>query len=235
MMNQNFESPFLELPREIRDMIYDYALDWPNLEAIFSRVSTLRNRANERWRTNKLDKTEYGGRIGQYMRKITKLIQPTLITPSVLLLNRQISDEARIRLYRKTLVLPGQVSIEQHYDKLKGPAILHFMSKAALQNVQRVELRINFKPGPIGMLEASTMHSMLSPIWVERNSVQELRVVVNEPSDQGTCSRVYQYNVTAEGLTAVSHAVRIEVRRQRIDSTDVGLGATVCCRAAPDV
>ncbi|CAK3801485.1 Hypothetical predicted protein [Lecanosticta acicola] len=106
---------FMNLPREIRDMIYEDALDW-------SDVTTALVRSMANW-ANKEKPFPY----------------PRRTTPTVLLINRQIASEARQVLVKKPLHIsfPGDHSITQEKHI---PNILHFISPATLQQVRALHL-----------------------------------------------------------------------------------------------
>lgn len=106
---------FMDLPREIRDMVYEYAVD-P------SDITTSINRSMANWAD-----------------RDTPFPYPARSTPNVLLINRQISNEAREMLDKKPLVLTfadgNSIKQEAHV-----PSILQFITRPSLQNVRVLHL-----------------------------------------------------------------------------------------------
>jgi hypothetical protein len=80
------QSPFLRLPQELRDLVYEEILDWSECSVQMSKCIT-------NWKANISKKFPF----------------PLKTTPGILLVNRQISVEAREVLHKKPLniVFPG--------------------------------------------------------------------------------------------------------------------------------
>jgi len=98
--------PFLRLPAELRIKVYDYSLDWNDGIWHFSRVQKaleLRRISQGIKLLTDLELYKEGG--AAYT--VTMNINPKefLHTPTILLLNRQISSEAKHVLHRKELVM----------------------------------------------------------------------------------------------------------------------------------
>jgi len=108
---------FLNLPRELRDIIYADALDWSDVSQ--SLVRTLAN----------------------WVDKSVKSTAPTTSTPTVLLLNRQITSEALTVLHSKplTMVFPADHSISR---RCRMPDMLDYITRGTLQHVQTLVLRL---------------------------------------------------------------------------------------------
>lgn len=133
--------PFTQIPREVRDVIYDYVLNWPNTN-------------HYKWARPSIPK-------------------PILHTPSIFLVNRQVSMEARTRLDRKRFLL---CSVPRHLDvRQEKYDITSFISKATLQNIPLVTLRIESYP----LVDPSwpmILHTLLQ-VWGEENRLKKLEVI----------------------------------------------------------
>ncbi|KAK5122159.1 hypothetical protein LTR85_004405 [Meristemomyces frigidus] len=107
----------LDLPRELRDMIYGEALDW-------SDISQQLKRTMVKW-TDKTNKPPY----------------PKRSTSTILLLNRQITSEALTVLHAMPLALvcPGDHNMQKQHQV---PNMLRFITRATLQHVQHLHLKI---------------------------------------------------------------------------------------------
>ncbi|TKA29198.1 hypothetical protein B0A50_03708 [Salinomyces thailandicus] len=108
---------FSNLPRELRDQIYNEMLDW-------SEISVVLKRDLAKW----VDKTEdipYSARS----------------TPTILQLSREITAEALLVLRKKPLVLecPAESSLLQ---ERQVPNLIRLMTSATLQNVQHLVVQL---------------------------------------------------------------------------------------------
>ncbi|KAK3708543.1 hypothetical protein LTR37_011438 [Vermiconidia calcicola] len=108
---------FMNLPRELRDQIYKECTDYSDISIQLAR--TMRE-----W-TNRQQSPPY----------------PSKTTPTVLLLNKQISREATNILNRKPLkiIYPGDVNINKATEV---PNLLRFISCNTLQKVQHLSIKI---------------------------------------------------------------------------------------------
>lgn len=108
---------FLDLPRELRDYIYAEALDW-------SDISKQLVRAVFEW-TDKTSPPPY----------------PKRSTPTILLLNKQVTAEALPVLRAKplTIVCPRDHGM-QRQDQV--PNMLHFITRSTLAHVQHLVLKL---------------------------------------------------------------------------------------------
>ena len=106
---------FQNLPLELREQIYDHAMDWSDVSV-------------------KLAKT-----LATWSDKSKPPTYPQLTTPTVLLLNHQIYDEAIEVLHKKTLniICPVKHSM-QKVDQV--PDITRFISTNTLQKVTKLNL-----------------------------------------------------------------------------------------------
>ena len=150
---------FLSLPYAIRMKIYSWALDWPDLRKTFARLSRECERAGDEMAASRDPKCTFP--ILQVGR---------LTTPTVLLLNRQISSEALPVLHAKTLVLdmppPSSPCIGRPMD------ITEFISEETLQCVRRVVLKMDLKNTQSW---GKTVETLLD-VWCVKNSLEEVMV-----------------------------------------------------------
>ncbi|KAK5136994.1 hypothetical protein LTR08_001501 [Meristemomyces frigidus] len=114
---QSTRATFLTIPRELRDMIYAKTLDWSDISQ--QLVRTLAD-----W-TDKSQKPPY----------------PKRSTPTVLLLNHQIHDEAVAVLHAKPLTI---ICPADHNMKMQAqvPNLLHFITRDTLRNVRHLSLKL---------------------------------------------------------------------------------------------
>ncbi|KAI7510841.1 hypothetical protein KC347_g3937 [Hortaea werneckii] len=108
---------FLDLPRELRDLVYDGALDWSDISSKLK---------------NSLDACA---------DKHYDVKYPQRSTPTVLLLNRQITSEALTVLRNKPLVI--DCPAEHHLLKERQvPNVMRFITRPTLQNVRHLVLNL---------------------------------------------------------------------------------------------
>lgn len=133
--------PFTQIPRELRDIVYDYVLNWPDSN-------------HYKWARPSIPK-------------------PILHTPSILLLNRQVSMEARSRVNRKQFLL---CSVPRHLDiRQEKYDITSFISKTTLQNIPLVTIQIESFP----LVDPSwpmILHTLLH-VWGKKNKLKKLEVI----------------------------------------------------------
>lgn len=108
---------FLDLPRELRDMIYADALDWSDISQQLART------------------------LAEWTDKAKKPPFPQRTTPTILLLNRQVTSEALPVLHAKplTVLFPRDHSLQKQQQM---PNILHLISRATLRHVSHLNLRL---------------------------------------------------------------------------------------------
>jgi hypothetical protein len=119
-LKDHMQSPslsFLDLPAEIRNQIYSDTLDWSDISKRFNRTMTL-------W----TDKTKMP-------------IYTPLTTPTVLVLNRQITSEALSILHNKPLHLtfPADHNMQMHTHV---PNTARFITSRTLQHVKTLILEV---------------------------------------------------------------------------------------------
>jgi hypothetical protein len=187
-MSYNSASPFLGLPAEIREMMYRYALIWPDLKAIFAKAKA------------ELDRT--GCELSPQARPLK--------TPCLFLLNRQIYREARDMQYRESLVIESPPPRSMHNGK--GLPITEFMNRATLQSLRFVvfDMDLDFGKHPSPQADCwLDLVKELFEIWEERNCIEkvEIRFTYNPPTKiRGWTFREAQHHrSTMDLLSRVRH------------------------------
>jgi hypothetical protein len=159
-------SPLLALPPEVRNCIYDAALGWPDLSNLAKAVLS-----------------QPGATIDQARSEQPLCTIPIphccRSTPSLLLLNRQITSEALEVLYRKALVLD---STPPFLQQLARPIdITQFISESTLQNLRFVVLKMDLDQRLSGAVSARGLLKtieMLLDIWLVKNNLEQVHVQV---------------------------------------------------------
>ncbi len=160
-------SPFLCLPFRLRYEIYTYAVNWPDLRVPFARLSRECERVEAIWESKRDPKCTFPS---------PRVAART--TPTILLLNRQITAEALPILRDKTLVLD---TLPPYTPFLGRPMdITDFIGEATLQRVRRVSLKMDLVLDARGW--AKTVETLLD-VWCVKNSLVE--VVVNVTNAYG--------------------------------------------------
>ena len=181
---------FLSLPLELRDDIYFRALAWPDLNPLFQKTQAENLNTLEAYRGTTVPKCT-----------IVRDRSIELVTPSILLLNRQITSEARVVLQKKVLTIssPPPVPIQ-----LAKPAdITEFIGEGVLQTVRFVTLRLNFKDHePRDWMK--TVENLLD-VWCERNDLQSLHICVEKRG--GFRGAEFKDSYTQSALARVGHAL----------------------------
>lgn len=156
---------FLDLPVELRNIIYSYSIQWPNFSEIFNEFSKWKSykaRCDEEKRTPLSARPSF-----EEMR-----------TPTILLLNRKITAEALVVLYGRPFVL---TSPSPHPIPFSNPVyITEFISEATLRNVRTVALNINLnytRTNSFGDANGWTRTvTTLFEVWKEKNSLIKVEV-----------------------------------------------------------
>lgn len=130
-------SPFLRLARELRDMIYDYAADWNDINAAMSEFKNARLEAY----------TEDFLHFNVNVMKSYDDKLPARTTPTILLLCRQITAEALDILRKKPLIL-NQAPLYYPRDAWCGDyfcsyGLKHFMTESTFQNIKTLVISLN--------------------------------------------------------------------------------------------
>ncbi|KAK3680033.1 hypothetical protein LTR78_000410 [Recurvomyces mirabilis] len=108
---------FLDLPAELRNKVYGYAADWSDI-------------------TPQLAET-----MSKWLNKTMMPLWPARSTPTILLLNKQITNEALVVLRNKPLVLSLPVNHDLQYQA-QVPVVLNLVSPTTLKYVQHLVLDI---------------------------------------------------------------------------------------------
>ncbi|KAK7754102.1 hypothetical protein SLS62_003948 [Diatrype stigma] len=146
---------FLDFPPEVRNAIYQYAVEYPTCRALFDSYYKQKDRG---------------------VRRIFHGARVKLHTPTVLLLNKQVTREALTVLRTQPFVIdkippwiPGH--------RLPLP-ITDFITPQTLQNIGSFEFKVTFGEGSGG--SGYIWRYILKPVldaWSQRNSVTRLRVM----------------------------------------------------------
>lgn len=158
-------SPFLALPLELRNSIYEYVLDWPDLCHSYRRTQ--------------FDEILYEPEISKAspLCVVPIPLVGEMRTPSLLLVNHQVTSEALVILHRKPLVLS---ETPPHVPQLAKPMdITEFISETTLQLVPRVVLQmdLSYNGGLPDRARAwlKTVETLLD-VWCIENSLELLEV-----------------------------------------------------------
>lgn len=151
--------PFLSLPYEVRREIYFWALDWPDLRPSFARLSRECEEAREKMSASPDPKCTF-----------PILHAGRLTTPTVLLLNRQITWEALPILRAKPFVLHDSPPTTPCTGRAMD--ITEFIGEETLQRVRRVVLKMDL----IGSEPWLRTIDTLLDVWCAQNSLEEILV-----------------------------------------------------------
>lgn len=140
-------SPFLRLPGELRNQIYDGLLNWNEAS----------NRFNKRIQA-------------QITLNADRLMPPQKRTPSILLLNRQITSEARAILHKKPIVIDFKIDPQRLVLKNKKlPSLFNFFSRGVFQTAPRVVLKMNHSAYAAVIPE-------LAKAWEEKHNLRRFKL-----------------------------------------------------------
>lgn len=153
-------SPLLALSSELRNIIYDYALSWPDLSVAFQEIEgSLSPRQSVSGPLCSIPKPRFST-FGE------------LRTPTILLLNRQITSEALEILREKPLILtrppPYVLQLAKPMD------ITEFIPEATLQKLRKVVLEMNFDTGDAQYW--LKMVELLLDVWCEETELESMVV-----------------------------------------------------------
>ncbi|TID27583.1 hypothetical protein E6O75_ATG00350 [Venturia nashicola] len=166
------DSALLNLPREIRDLIFSYCAVYPDLSVL---LSDHLEQARQSVRTH----FEHGIQEGQLVRLFpwASFEQPEPLpmqTPAIFLVNRQVSAEAFAILHASTLLLDVTVPINNSQEH-RAVFVTDFIGEGTLQSVRRCHLELDFTT----TAKASGWYRLirhLVDIWLAKNSLQSLTV-----------------------------------------------------------
>ena len=160
--------PFLALSAELRNAVYEYAIDWPDLSIAFERIATDPGLAYDQDASKSLPLCTF-----------PKPHFEEKTTPSLLLVNRQITAEALEILYVKPLIL---TSTPPYIPQLAKPMDIcdEFISEATLQRLRFVVLKIDLKYKPEHLAGSArcwlkTVETLLD-VWCVRNVLERVEV-----------------------------------------------------------
>lgn len=154
---------FLDLPPELRNLIYDFALHWPTSKELYAPY-------------NRIIDAHYA-RQGSGIKEDFPKYHGHLRTPTILLLCRAITRECLPMLRERKLVidrlppwLPGA---------LRPMLVSEFIGRRTFQNLRHIEIRLPLGQGHIGSgwVWVGVIDDILK-ILGERNQFKDLRVVV---------------------------------------------------------
>lgn len=162
---------FFSFPGELRNMIYDYSLCYPDSRQLFApyyrRPSANKTTPTSKWK-------------------------PRLRTPTILLLNKRITNECLPILKSTKLVinrLPPPVArdIHTHYfhnhEGHPQPSLFmrlsDFISPRTLQKIPQIDINVGLCEGPLGSgwAWAPVVYELLT-ILLQRNACSKLRLLI---------------------------------------------------------
>ncbi|KAI2473004.1 hypothetical protein F4781DRAFT_258078 [Annulohypoxylon bovei var. microspora] len=154
-------------PPEIRNMIYQYAIDYPSCRSLYDYYYDQREKA--------ISKIELRPR--SLNTKVSRYSKFTLRTPTILLLCKQITREALSLLYLQPFIIDR---IPPWIMGNPSPlSLVNFISRSTLQNIRFVQIKIplgentDFRSGKVWL---ELLHDVLNA-WSERNSLVRLQIM----------------------------------------------------------
>jgi hypothetical protein len=131
--------PFLNLPRELRDIIISYTIDYDGINPTLVQI-------NDSFPAKSLRSSKFPELYQGWMENLEA--RSFCTTPTILLLNHQIHDEALEMLQKKALRItnPPQYSMPGQFD------LSRVISDGALEKVRKVKFVLRTYPAKIRML-----------------------------------------------------------------------------------
>ncbi|TID25154.1 Protein phosphatase Slingshot-like protein [Venturia nashicola] len=125
--------PFLRLPRELRDIIIDYTIDYEGIDSMLVKI-------NSSFPFTYVGGRKFNEKLQEWMTELDGVCFRS--TPTVLLLNKQIYEEAQEILGKKPLRIshPPQYPIKRIYDSS------HVISGEALSKVTKIQFELQTYP-----------------------------------------------------------------------------------------
>lgn len=159
--------PFLKLPYHVRHDIYTLALDYPDLNPIFTQIKT----------QNSADEDDHES------TRLPKCVLPTphvpsrlKTTPGIMLCNRQTAWEAQEAMHSKTFTLKRP---PPHTTTLGRPMdITEFISEETLKGIRRVDFVMNLYGNPRAWLK--TMETLLD-VWSVKTHLRRIDITLEQP------------------------------------------------------
>lgn len=131
--------PFLSLPPELRNRIYDYAVSWPT-----TTVDRLPD--TELQSVLRCPNEECRGCVGTIPYTLPETHFDRLSTPSLLLVNRQISTEVTSVLYQEIFTISSLLLYKIHVKGMDN--IQEFIGESTLRRLNYItfEMELNYIP-----------------------------------------------------------------------------------------
>lgn len=195
-MHQVF--PFLELPYHVRHKIYTLALDYPDLDPVFTLIDTQNSAAEDEHFSTKLPKC---------VLPAPHVPERLRTTPGIMLCNRQTAREAQEAMRSKTFTLkrppPSPATLARPMD------ITEFISEDTLKGIRQVNFIMNLYGGPSDWLK--TMETLLD-VWSIESHLRRIHVTLEQPH-QLPLGQFWHPNYGHSALRTLS-MVRISLRHR---------------------
>lgn len=215
-MSQVF--PFLALPYDVRRGIYMFALGYPDLDPIFTRMGAQCSAVEDEHERTRLPACALP----------TPHVPASLkTTPGIMLCNRQTAMEAREVMQSKTFTLKRPPP--QTHTLARPMDITEFISEDTLKGVRRVHFIMDLA-GPRGWLK--TMETLLD-VWSVDTHLQRIDITLVQPDHLP----LGQFWETGFGRYAVRMLSMVRIwLQQSISNTylsgegriDINLGSKLC-------
>lgn len=166
-------SSFLSLPLELREEIYYYAIDWPDLSTFFQKAQA------DNFNTSKI--LEAKPRLKDIIIQDHSI---ELVTPTILLLNRQITSEALPVLQRKISTPPSSPPAAIELVEVKDNTDI--VVKRVPKIVRLVTLKPDSKDHKLSNL-TKTVENMLD-VWCQKNNEQSLHLSIENSGRNDVCT-----------------------------------------------
>jgi hypothetical protein len=193
---------FLQLPRELRDAVYSFVVDYPDMTQLLEQHVD---------RTKASFVNRFGPDVS--IDRIEELLpwsalihpQPTpLRTPSIFLVNRQVSVEALEMLHTKTLHIEDPIPANYNRE-IRDTSLTDFIGEETLSSIRHASLRISFKTTKLANAWYRTINQ-LTEIWRANNRLQSLKVFVEpmyvisgQESEVESAKRIRKHTVSNVG------------------------------------
>jgi hypothetical protein len=197
----------LDLPRELRDQIYNFCLDYPNIRYLLGEyLEKTRDALSSRFRTEvSADNID---RLLEWT-SIAVPRRPPLSCPAVLLLNRQISDEAQLILQAKWLLIDVPIASNFRRD-VRGLLVTDFVGDRALTRVRYARLVLSFED----LREANNWYRTINQLWNVWNRRNALRCLKINVQPTNGLERDHQSAITRKLVIAKVSIVYTCLKRQ---------------------
>lgn len=167
--------PFLDLPRELRDMIYLYSCHpiqvqnvWENvhdkLVDIFNEEEAIHNA--------KVPEVAFKGNFWLYNKRLNPNDHFALTTPVLMLLNQQVFSEIKDVLRREPYVVRDHPPVDS--ELRMSQMFPDYITEASITHLRNVEI-VYTEDSPI-----APIIRWMANIWIEENHLEKLVVRFNE-------------------------------------------------------